>query len=216
MALSQNKEFEKVLEHIEFKIFSNILRPKQRLIEREIMEEYQISRDTARKILTELSSKHLIKHSANKGSVVAEPTRTEVDDIYQTRILLESYAIDFVTANIQNSELEKIKSFEHDFEKSLKEENLRGLFIYNRLFHSAIFETCNNHVVSEMIDQLRKRSHIWYNHFAGNPQHRKISIKEHNVMIECLEKRDAAKLKKVNKKHLSRGYKSYKADLRTT
>ena len=216
MAMSQNREFDKVLEHIEFKIFSKILRPKERLIEREIMEEYQISRDTVRKILKELSFKHLIKHSANKGSVVAEPTRAEVDDIYQTRILLESYAIDFVTSNIEDAGLEKIKSYELDFEKSLEEENLRGLFMYNRLFHGAIFETCNNHVVSEMIDQLRKRSHIWYNYFAGNPQHRKMSIKEHNIMIECLERRDATKLKKVNKKHLSRGYNSYKTDLRTT
>ncbi len=214
--MSQNRDFDEVLEHIEFKIFSKILRPRERLIEREIMEEYQISRDTVRKILKDLSFKHLIKHSANKGSVVAEPTRTDVDDIYQTRILLESYAIDFVTTNIKAADFKKIKSHARDFKKSLREENLRGLFTYNRLFHGAIFETCNNRVVSEMIDLLRKRSHIWYNYFAGNPLYRKMSIKEHTIMIECLEKREATKLKKVNKKHLSRGYNSYKADLRTT
>ena len=129
--------------------------------------------------------------------------------------VLESYAIDFVVTNVQNPALEKIKSYELKFEKSLKDENLRGLFTYNRLFHGTIFETCNNNVVSEMIDQLRKRSHIWYNYFAGNPQHRKNSVKEHNLMIECLQKRDTAQLKSVNKKHLTRGYKNYKEDLRT-
>ena len=93
MASSQNNDFEKVLEHIEFKIFTNIWRPRERLIEREVMEEYGISRGTVRKILKELAFKHLIKHSTNKGAVVAEPTRKEVDDIYKTRVLLESYAI---------------------------------------------------------------------------------------------------------------------------
>ena len=215
MASSQNNDFEKVLEHIEFKIFSNIWRPRQRLIEREVIEEYGISRGTVRKILKELAFKHLIKHSTNRGAAVAEPTEKEVDDIFKTRVLLESYAIDFVVTNVQNPALEKIKSYELKFEKSLKDENLRGLFTYNRLFHGTIFETCNNNVVSEMIDQLRKRSHIWYNYFAGNPQHRKNSVKEHNLMIECLQKRDAAKLKTVNKKHLTRGYKNYKEDLRT-
>ena len=93
MTASRQNNFERVLEILEFKILSSVLKPRERLIERELMEEYGISRGTVRKILKELAVKTLVNHISNRGAVVAEPTTKEVEDIYHTRVLLESYAI---------------------------------------------------------------------------------------------------------------------------
>jgi DNA-binding GntR family transcriptional regulator len=214
MATSQTVEFETILEDIEFKILSGTIRPRERLVERDLMEAYGISRGNVRKILKDLAFKHLITHSANKGAIVAEPTGKDVEDIFETRLLLENYAIEFVIPKLTDASMTKIESCEEQFEKSLKEENLRGLFYYNRMFHSAMFEVCGNSVIYQMIDQLRKRSHIWFNYFAGNSQHRMNTAKDHQLMIECMKKGDVAGLKELNIKHLSEGYQSYKDDLR--
>jgi len=216
MVSSRDSGFDKTLELIEFKIFTTALKPRERLIERELMAEYGISRGTVRQVLKALAAKHLVIHHPNRGALVAEPSEKEVHDIYRSRVLLESYALDSVVACIQSSTLEAIRSCEDEFERALQAEDLRGLFHYNRLFHGTIFAVCDNAVVVEMIDQLRKRSHIWYRYFSGNPQHRRSSIEEHKMMIACLEERNLARLKRINKRHLTRGYQRYQEDFKNS
>ncbi len=214
MASSQNGDMATILEDLEFKILSGTYRPRERLIERDIMETYGISRGTVRKILKDLAFKHLVTHEANKGAVIAEPKGKDVEDIYQTRLLLENHAIGQVIPNLTKVSLEKIQHFESLFEQALAEENLRGLFYYNRQFHSSLFVVCGNKVLSDLIDELRKRSHIWNNYFAGSSYHRKNTVKDHQLMIECLHNRDVEGLREINHKHLTKGYQSYKEDLR--
>jgi DNA-binding GntR family transcriptional regulator len=210
MASPQQSDFERILDILEFKILSNALKPRERLIERELMEAYGINKGTVRKILKELTVKNLIKHMSNRGAVVTEPTPEEVEDIYHTRVLLESYAIEFVVANMNSTTLKKIEDYEIAFEKSLKEDYIRGIFQYNRKFHQAIFGVCGNKIVSEMIDQLRNRSRIWFHYIRSSPLHRKNSVNDHLAMIECLRHKDAVKLKSLNKSHLTVGFKAYK------
>ncbi|MDT8377904.1 MAG: FCD domain-containing protein [Desulfotignum sp.] len=144
---------------------------------------------------------------------MAEPTRKEAEDIFHTRILLESHALEFVARNMTKTRLKKIETYETAFEKKLQSQNLRGILKYNRLFHQSIFETCGNVIVSEMIDQLRNRSRIWYHYIRGDARHREKSIQEHRDMIDCLRAGNADKLKTVNKTHLKSGYKSYTVHL---
>ena len=213
MTLSQKNDFERILDVLEYKILSGVLNPRERLIERELTEEYKISTGTVRKILKELAVKNLIHHISNRGAVVAAPTQKEVEDIYHTRVLLEDHAIKFVIANMNTAQLKKVEEQENNFEQALKENNLRGILNYNRLFHQSIFETCENKIISEMIYQLRNRSRIWYHYIRGNAQHLENSVKDHIAMIECLHSKNEAQLKKINKKHLSMGYKNYKKAL---
>ncbi len=213
MPRSQKDDFEKVLDILEYKILSGLLNPRERLIERELAEEYKISTGTVRKVLKELTVKNLIIHMPHRGAFVAEPTRKEAEDIFHTRILLESYALESVARNMTKTRLKKIETYETAFEKKLQTRNLRGILKYNRLFHQSIFETCGNVIVSEMIDQLRNRSRIWYHYIRGDARHREKSIQEHRDMIACLRSGNADKLKAVNETHLNSGYKSYTGHL---
>lgn len=210
MASSQQNDFDKILETLEFKILSNVLKPRERLIEREIMEEYGVSRGTVRKILKELSFRNLVNHQSNRGAIVSEPTPKEVEDVYHTRMLLESHAIDFVVANIKPARLKKIENHQKAFEKALKEENVRGLFHHNRAFHQAMFDACGNSIVTELIDQLRKRSRVWFHYFRASSDQREYSVRDHLEMIEALNSKDTEWLKKINERHLITGYESYK------
>jgi len=213
MTSSPRNDFERTLEILEYKILSGVLNPRERLIERELTEEYNISTGTVRKILKELVVKNLARHVPNRGAVVTEPTPKEVEDIYHTRMLLENHAIESVIANIDTEQLKKIEEYEVNFEKELKDKNLRGILNYNRLFHQSIFEACGNTIISDILDQLRNRSRIWYHYIRGNAQHLEKSVEDHRAMIDCLHSGNAVRLKKINKNHLSFGYKVYKGDL---
>lgn len=213
MSLSAKEDFERVLDILEFKILSGLLNPRERLIERELVDEYKVTTGTVRKILKDLSVKKLVKHLPNRGAVVSEPTLKEVEEIYQTRVLLEGYALDFAVANVTESQLAEIENNEAIFEQKIKEEDVRGILNYNRLFHQSIFENCENEIVAEMIGQLRNRSRIWYHFIRGNSTFREKSIIDHRSMIDHLRSKDIVKLKELNKKHLTAGYLNYKKGL---
>jgi DNA-binding GntR family transcriptional regulator len=213
MSLSAKEDFERVLDILEFKILSGLLNPRERLIERELVDEYKVTTGTVRKILKDLSVKKLVKHLPNRGAVVSEPTLKEVEEIYQTRVLLEGYALDFAVANVTESQLAEIENNEAIFEQKIKEEDVRGILNYNRLFHQSIFENCENEIVAEMIGQLRNRSRIWYHFIRGNSTFREKSIIDHRGMIDHLRSKDIVTLKELNKKHLTAGYLNYKKGL---
>lgn len=208
MTTSQKSKYEKALEQIEFKIFTNILKPKERLIERELMNEFDVSRASVRKLLKTLEFKHLVKYAPGKGVTVIDYDIKEISDMYHARKLLEAYAMDSVVENITDDMIEKIKVIAKEFEQAVENGDLKSVFKCNGLFHGAIFDTCDNKVVNEMINSLRSRSYYWYQYFTETSKRKKLSIKDHNDMIDCLITRNAKKLKTINNRHLSRGFKS--------
>ena len=212
--VSENRhDLESTLERLEFDILSGVLRPRERLVEYELIKQYQVSRGTIRKVLHELHFKHLIEHFPNRGAVVAEPTKKEVEDVYHTRVLLETAAIDLVLQRIDDKTMERIVYYERIFADAVKEKNLRDIVTSNRLFHQTIFERCGNDVISEMIDQLRKRSHVWQHYIVGHSSRMEKTIKEHKYMVTYIRKQDVSKLKELNEKHLASGFQSYMEDL---
>ena len=213
MSYSNGNDFLKTLERFEFDIISGFFRPRERLIEKDLSERYHASRGTIRKVLLELEFRHLIKHFSNRGARVAEPSKKEMEDIYNARVILESYAIDLAMQNSSDLNLDRIIIYRKAFEKAVANENLKDIIASNRFFHQGIFQACGNRVVVEMIDQLRKRSHIWQHYIVGHADRMKATIQEHNNIVRCLKKRNGAELKKVNTNHLAQGFKSYCEDL---
>ena len=213
MSDSQENGFHKTLECLEFDIISGFFRPRERLIEKDLCQRYDASRGTIRKVLQELEFRHLIKHFSNRGALVAEPSKKEMKDIYDARVLLESYAIDLAVQNSSGPDIERVVIYQKAFENAVAEEKLKGIMEANRLFHQEIFQASGNAVVVNMIDQLRKRSHIWQHYIVGHADRMKRTIEEHSDIVRCLNENNASALKKVNENHLIQGYKSYMDDL---
>jgi len=213
MRSSRQSEFKKILKRLETDILSGFFRPKERLIEKNLCQRYHASRGTIRQVLKELEFKQLINHHSNRGAFIAEPTKKEIEDIFGARVLLENYALDSVIQNLDRQTLAQIIIHQGAFEKAVKAKNLRAMMNSNRLFHNGIFQTCGNAIITEMIDQLRKRSHLWQHYIVGQPRRIEKTIEEHRDIVGCLQKGNASKLRKLNKQHLAEGYKSYIEDL---
>jgi DNA-binding GntR family transcriptional regulator len=213
MSYSNENDFLKTLERFEFDIISGFFRPRERLIEKDLGERYHASRGTIRKVLLELEFRHLIKHFSNRGARVAEPSKKEMQDIYNARVMIESYAIGLAIQNSSNLNLDQIIIYQKAFEEAVTDENLKDIIASNGLFHQEIFQACGNRVVVEMIDQLRKRSHIWQHYIVGHAARMQATIQEHGDIVSCLKKGNGAELKNVNKNHLAQGFKSYCEDL---
>lgn len=68
------------------------LKPGDRLIERELIEWTGVSRATVREAIRELATEGLVRTVAQKGAVVASPSRREAAEVYEVRAALEGLA----------------------------------------------------------------------------------------------------------------------------
>jgi DNA-binding GntR family transcriptional regulator len=84
---------ERVLDIVRQAILDFKLRPGQRLIERELIEQLGVSRTTVREVLARLAAEGLVTIVPQKGAIVSVLTHDEAADIYQMRALLEGFAV---------------------------------------------------------------------------------------------------------------------------
>jgi DNA-binding GntR family transcriptional regulator len=84
---------EQVLEGLRNAILGFDLKPGQRLVERELIEQIGVSRTTIREVLRELTAEGLVVVIPQKGAVVYSPSPEEAEDLYAVRGALEALAV---------------------------------------------------------------------------------------------------------------------------
>jgi DNA-binding GntR family transcriptional regulator len=82
-----------VLEGLRNAILDFELRPGQRLVERELIEQIGVSRATIREVLRELTAEGLVVTVPQKGAVVYSPSADEARDLYAVRASLEALTV---------------------------------------------------------------------------------------------------------------------------
>ena len=170
MSEERISDYDQVLERIEYDILSGSLKPRERLVEADLMSRYHASRGTIRKAFKDLESMQLIKHYPNRGVMVIELTRKEVEDIFYTRNLLESQCLELAVPRIDDATLDRIEAYRVEFEDAVRDYRLKDVILTNTRFHQTIFDVSGNQVMTDIIDQLRIRSHLWQQYMVGFPR----------------------------------------------
>jgi len=146
MAKIKQEMFNKVLERVEMDILVGIYRPRERLIESEIMEKYQITRNATRNIFDKLMAKGFIKRIPDRGAIIADMETKDAKDLYFLRLHLENYAADLIEKNISNVNLDEVIHVNFEFKKAVKDNNFFKMMSTNISFHETIIKgkvSCN-------------------------------------------------------------------------
>jgi len=203
------KKFSEALEKLEMDILVGTYRPKERLIESEIMGKHGITRNATRNIFKELQVKGLVKHMPNRGIIVAEMETREAKELYAMRVLLEDHASDLILKHINNSSLAKIIRSNLKFEKAVEQKNFKDMVKTNIEFHQVVIKVSGNSVLGEMINQLRNRAIVVRHYMWLQPDQVQKSVDDHQALINALRNRDAAAFKKMNRVHILAAYEQY-------
>ena len=143
-------------EHLQNGIFVGRFAPGQRLIERDLIEEFGLSRGPVREAFHRLSADGLVDLIPHRGAIVRRLLRQEVQDLFQIRESLEGLAAGLAAKNINQGQNRKL------FTKVWKQACLSkktmqwNLFMENnQLFHKTIVEISNNNQLYELVEKLR-------------------------------------------------------------
>ncbi|MGO9017456.1 MAG: GntR family transcriptional regulator [Syntrophobacteraceae bacterium] len=202
-----------VLRQLENAILSGYFKPRERLVERDLLAHFDVSRTIIREVLKMLEGKGLVRTTPYRGAIVVDLTAEEVEEIYFLRQKLEVIAARLVIENTTRIEIQRVKRLCKELEKHLSQRTDQMIEKDNE-FHRALFHASGNSYLNEMIDYLGTKVHMVKFNAWSLPDRIEQSIVEHRAMIAALERRDAEAFEKLVIDHLLFSKNSYMAQLK--
>ena len=200
---------------MEAAILSGRLKPRERLVEMDLILRFGGSRTVIREALKKLEAKGLVRTIPYRGALVADLTVGEIEEIYFVRAAIEKVAAQLVIRNIRPGEIKSLKKLSREVESHLRQKT-DEMIKRDSEFHRAIFRTCRNQYLYNMIDFLRTKAHIVGYNAWSLPDRIEQTIREHQQIIGAIEAKNVSRLEELFVKHLTYSKKSYLAQLKGT
>ena len=203
----------RIFKEIESDILSGCFKPRERLVEMDLISRFGVSRTVIREALKSLEARGLVRATPYRGVVVADLTTEEIEEIYFVRTELEKIAAKLVIEHITSKEIQELKRLSKEVARHLREKT-HQMIEKDSEFHRIIFKACHNSYLYEVIDYLRTKAHIVRFNAWSLPRRIEQSIDEHREMIQAIEDKNLSKLEKLIVKHLTISKNSYLTQLK--
>jgi DNA-binding GntR family transcriptional regulator len=203
----------RVARELEAAILSGQFKPRERLVEMDLISRFGGSRTVIREALKKLDAKGLVRTVPYRGAMVADLTVEEIEEIYFVRAAMERLAARLVIKNIRAEEIQRLRQLTKEVESHLRRKT--GQMIEkDSEFHQAIFKICRNQYLVDMIDFLKTKAYIVGYNAWSLPDRIEQSIEEHRQVMGAIEAKNVSLLEKLIVKHLTFSKNSYLDQLR--
>jgi DNA-binding GntR family transcriptional regulator len=181
------------------RIIEVAMEPGTKIDVQRLIEEFEVSETPVRVALAKLAHEGLVKLLPRRGYFVIKLTKKDLKEIYDLRILLESYALDTAIENIDPAKLKKIyadfaKLREIDDTRKRERESLK----IDQWFHLEIVRNCDNKRAQELFYRIYDFARI------SQKMHKRIDqdIGEHTAVIKALLEKNKEAAKRLLRQHL--------------
>jgi DNA-binding GntR family transcriptional regulator len=196
---------EKVYDFLKKGIINLTYPPGEKINIRKLQQDLGVSHTPIKDALFRLAGEGMVEISSRRGTFVTEVTERDIEEIAETRIILESGALDIVAKQITDQQLAELEVL---YQATLIEEEDVGYDSYmekDSQFHLAIVEFTNNQHLLKLYKQLNAHMQIVRFRFARRAK-RKLSWtdQDHARILRAIKENDPQKAKETMREHLLR------------
>src|SRR6218665_1300449 len=148
-----------IVQRLEEETALGVLRPRQRLVEDDLLARFRTKRHVVRQALLDLEPMGIVSRPPNRGAIVRDLGREELEQIYFVRELLERAAMEVMPLPADPQVLRNLTDLHKRHTKASKEGRLRDAFRNNLYCHKGLFGACGNVPVSDAVLQLAYKAH---------------------------------------------------------
>ncbi len=183
-------------------IVQNDLAPGERIRERAISAELNVSRTPLREALQVLAAEGLVELLPNRGAIVAKPSPGEVREMLEVQGVLEEFAGQLFCANASEKDIAEIRALHFEMMAAYSRRERLQYFKLNQRIHRMIVELAGNRALLGMYTTLSARLYRFRYQPNLKPEHWKSAVAEHEQILASVEAKDGARLGRVLKAHL--------------
>ncbi|WP_051317717.1 GntR family transcriptional regulator [Arthrobacter sp. CAL618] len=152
---------EQVISALREAILDFRLKPGQRLVERELIEQLGVSRTTVREALRELTSEGLVTVVPQKGAIVAAPTPDEAHDLYEARAALESLVVRRFAERATKSQIIRLSAAAEAFaETAGLHVEASTILAAKDVFYDVLLEGAGTTVLQQLTETIQARLRV--------------------------------------------------------
>ena len=140
----------KVEKHLRDAILSGRLLPGQRLVERELCEAMGVSRPSLREALRRLEAERLVEIVPHKGPTGAAVSDREARELYELRVVLESFAARSFAERAPEASLKALRAELKSLRESAGTPGTTDLLKAKERFYAILLAGCGNAVVADV------------------------------------------------------------------
>jgi len=192
-SLSAMREW--VVEEIRQAIIEGVLRPGDRLVERDVAERFGVSRSPVREAIRLLIFEGFLVARSPRRVVVRELSRRDVEDLYDVRESLEVLTAGLAVRNATSDDISRLRELLERMKLTDDEEALHRL---GREFHEALTDVAGNPVLSGLVEPIRGRMR-WL--LQQNADFVRI-YDEHAHLVDLIEARDVEEARAFAAEHV--------------
>ncbi|QVQ53044.1 GntR family transcriptional regulator [Spiractinospora alimapuensis] len=199
----QGSRSQVVADSIRKAILSGKLAPGQPLVERELSQQFGVSKTPVREALIGLVGSGLVDQHHYRGMTVQRVSPELARDVFETRDRLEPYAIGLAAHRVDDADVSEAQTV---LDRA-GEHGRRGAWIdmqlLNRSFHRRLYGACGNPVMCRYLDGLQDLVALislsgWTQRTTWEQEHA-----EHQRILDAVAARDAAAAEAEARAHMN-------------
>lgn len=152
---------EQVRAALEDLIIHGVLEPGEHMREETLAERLEVSRQPVREALQMLAKSRFVDLRSGRGAFVHVPTRTEVNDVFHVRALLEGESARLAAGRITPADCNRLGEICDAGTDAVETGDKRILVDLNRDFHELVTQAAGNEVLAAMLAEVQLRID-WY------------------------------------------------------
>lgn len=188
---------------IEEEILLGRLHPGQRLDEQSIAERFKISRTPVREALRHLAASGLVDMVPNRGAVVAQPTISDLVEMFQVLAELEGLCARLASRRITKGELEDLRRVHEASVERVGAGDAAGFYELNVELHEGIYGASRNRFLMKQIRDIRRRVGPYRRYITFQPGRMADSIGEHEAILAAISGGDGEKAHALMRNHIN-------------
>ena len=187
-------------------IVNGDLPPDSRLIESRMANVMGISRTPVREAIHKLEREGLLRHNPSGGFFVVGLTRSDIEETFGIRSVLESYAARLAATHHKGEEkLDPLEQKIHEYQLHLDQGDLKALLRINTEFHDLLYALSRSPRLIKMINDLQDQIYRFRQVLLKTEENARISNEDHKLMLKLISKRDLEGVESLVREHILRG-----------
>jgi DNA-binding GntR family transcriptional regulator len=176
-----------VIDRLEEDIVFGRRRPRERLVEDELVNQIGAKKHVVRQALAELERMGLVERKRNRGAMVRDYRPDDARQIFAVRTLLEGEAARLIPLPAPDEVVSALRVVQAEHSAAVEAGEIARAFRANVRFHQTLFQACGNPYLADTINDYAFKSHGIRSYSAGSPPLLRNARDEHLRMIEALQ-----------------------------
>lgn len=175
--------------------------PGQRLVFVDLAKQLGVSRTPVNNALIMLAMEGYLDFIPNQGYTVHKLTRSEAEQLYEIREIVEIGTIGKAVERITAYTTERLRQKKTAYEQAVTDTVQRKLFVLDTDFHAAIIEMTGNPYLVEHYRDICKRIFLRFRVEALSVDRIHDIVSEHNQLFEAVAIRDTELSQELLRRH---------------